>query len=175
MNDVAPMNEVGADLTVGRFPADVIGRLAGPSMVRPSNELKRSTEKVRCPPISPGWTQRYWSIEVRNVSQSTRGRCRPGRFPEISSFGLRRVKSQYAKPSPAIDPRKLRASVCSIVKHGWKNMPRSDAQIESGCTRMVPVGRVTRRVDPAPPAWIVPTTEPSALIRPAPVVPSKQV
>jgi hypothetical protein len=89
--------------------------------------------------------------------------------------GLSLTKSQYAKPNPAIVPRKLRESVCVTVKQGWIDAPGNEAQIESLCTLTVPTGSPMTRVGPKPPGSIVPTTDPSALMRPPPVVPSKHL
>ena len=52
----------------------------------------------------------YSLIDVRIMPRSVAGWCDGG--AETSSRGLRRVKSQYAKPSPETAPRKLRASFC---------------------------------------------------------------
>ncbi len=50
----------------------------------------------------------------------------------------------------------------------------SEAQIELAVSLIVPVGSEKNLVRPLP-ACMVPTTEPSAWMRPAPLVPSKQV
>jgi len=84
------------------------------------------------------------------------------------------VNRQNAKLIPASEPRKLCAPVRSRSKQGSNGIPRMEAQMTSPLTRSVPGGRLAKRVGPLPASRIVPTTEPSALTRPSPVVPSQQ-
>src|SRR5262249_61148801 len=88
--------------------------------------------------------------------------------------GLRLVKVQYAKFMPRTEPRNVLASVFTRLKQGSNGMPLSEAQTASLFALSVPAGSMAYRTGPRPPIRIVPATEPSAKMRPAPLVPSKQ-
>ena len=63
-----------------------------------------------------------------------------GRGARLATPLLRRVKSQYAKPSPVTEPRKLLSSVLLRLKHGSNGMPLSVAQTAAPFTCTVPAG-----------------------------------
>jgi hypothetical protein len=75
----------------------------------------------------------------------------------------------------ATEPRKLFAPVRSRSKHTSNGSPLIRAQMASPLTRSVPGGSVAYCGTPLPPKRIAPRTEPSALTRPSPDVPSKHV
>jgi hypothetical protein len=76
---------------------------------------------------------------------------------------------------PETEPRKLLVSVLSTLKHGSNGTPRIAAQTASPLIFSVPGGSVTKRIGPLPLIWMVPATDRSLWIWPAPRVPSKQL
>src|SRR5262249_44702428 len=75
----------------------------------------------------------------------------------------------------ATEPRKLFTPVRSRSKQTSNGSPLISAQMASPLTRSVSGGSVAYCGNPLPPRRNTPPTEPSALTRPPPHVPSKQV
>ena len=107
--------------------------------------VARGARLVAVTDVRPGLAKRITAVapstsSLRRTSLPCR-LMRPCRRlpPEELSFGVRPSHAAKCRPE-----RKLLGSVCSTLKQGSNGMPRNDAQIESGCTRTVPVGSATR-------------------------------